>query len=89
MKYSLVIVSVMLATSAFASSKNVPVPPKRPAAPTFITDPNVYGAYVKDGQVYIRAPVGSDTQVDVDGTNVDVSVSAKNGWNKILPWNWF
>lgn len=90
-------VAMLFATSAFASSHTacVPLPPKRPAnlgvpAPTFNTDPNVYGAIVKDGKVLVKAPLGSDVQVDVDGTDLDVSVEGKNksGFNKILPWNW-
>lgn len=87
-KVSLTIAFVIaLATPVLA--KTVPVPPKRPPAPIFNTDPNVYGAYVKDGQVFVRAPVGSDVQVDVDGTDVDVSVNKEgNFFNKVLPWNW-
>lgn len=83
-----------LTGSSFA--KTVPVPPKRPAsltapAPIFNTDPNVYGAVVKDGQVIVRAPLGSDVQVDVDGKDLDVQVTkpdSKDSWKNILPWRW-
>jgi hypothetical protein len=86
MKYIVTAIALVMATSAFG--KTVPLPPTRPPAPVFITDPNVYGAYVKDGQVFVRAPVGTDVQVDVDGTNVDVTVDKGDGWSKVLPWNW-
>lgn len=91
------VVAMMFAGSAMASSHNacVPLPPKRPAnlgtpAPVFNTDPNMYGAIVKNGQVIVKAPLGSDVQVDVDGKDLDVSVEGKDktGFNKILPWNW-
>lgn len=68
---------------AYAKASNAP-------APIFNTDPNVYGAVVKDGQVIVRAPLGSDVQIDVDGTDLDVTVTGKDktGFSKILPWNW-
>lgn len=90
MKYFLSVMTVLFSTSVMA--KDVPVPPKRPAefsAPIFNTDPNVYGAVVKNGQVVIRAPLGSDVQVDVDGNSFTVDVDKNNNfWNKMLPWKW-
>jgi len=86
------VATMIFAVPAFA--KTVPVPPKRPAeltapAPIFNTDPNMYGAVVKDGQVIIRAPLGSDTQVDVDGNSFQVDVNNGHGvFDRILPWNW-
>jgi hypothetical protein len=87
--------AVVAALTGSAFAKNTPVPPNRPAsisapAPIFNTDPNVYGAVVKDGQVIVRAPLGSDVQVDVDGRDLDVTVTGKDktGFSKILPWNW-
>jgi len=88
------VVAMMFAGSAFAADKAVPLPPKRPAnlgaAPLFNTDPNIYGAVVQNGQVVVRAPLGSDVQIDVDGRDLEVSVEGKDktGFNKILPWNW-
>lgn len=87
------VVAMLAAGSAFART---PVPPKRPAeltapAPIFNTDPNVYGAIVKDGQVLVRAPLGTDMQVDVDGNtfSVDVDGARKSPIERVLPWNWF
>ena len=76
-----------LVGSAFAA--DVPTPPRRPANLGVTTPPPV-GAVIKDGMVVVRAPVGSDMIVDVDGTDIDVSIegSTKRGFAKILPWNW-
>lgn len=76
--------AVCLAGSAFAA--DVPLPPRRPANLGVTTPPPV-GAVVQNGMLTVRAPVGSDVQVDVDGTDMDVSISGgnKNTW---LPWNW-
>jgi hypothetical protein len=48
------------------------------------------GAVVKDGKVYVTAPYGSDVQVDVDGSDLDVQITKKdsNSWSNVLPWNW-
>ena len=80
------VVAMMFAGSAFAA--DVPLPPKRPASLT--VQPPAYGAAIQNGQVVVRAPLGSDVQVDVDGSDLDVSISGKNktGFEKILPWNW-
>jgi len=90
------VVAMLFAGSAYASNHNkacVPLPPKRPVnigvpAPTFTNDPTVYGAVVKDGQVVVKAPVGSDIQVGVDGKDINLSVDRQGGFNKVLPWNW-
>lgn len=94
MKYFLSVMTVLFTTNAIAAIKPAPLPPKRPAelnapAPVFNTDPNVYGAIVKNGQVMIRAPLGSDVQVDVDGNSFTVDVDKSTSiWNKVLPWKW-
>lgn len=80
------IVGMVFASSAFAA--DVPLPPKRSANLT--VQPPAYGAAIQNGQVVVRAPLGSDMQVDVDGADLDITVTGKNksGFEKILPWNW-
>ena len=65
----------------FRSTKEVPLPPTRPAEITGT------GALVTPQGVIVKAPVGSNVTVDVDGKDVDVTVDGaqKNTW---LPWNW-
>lgn len=67
----------------------VPLPPTRPAnlTPPVITST---GAIVAPTGVTVKAPKGSDVQVDVDGKDVDISVdgNGRSGWSKIYPWNW-
>jgi hypothetical protein len=58
-----------------------------PTTPYFVGT----GAVVKDGKVYVTAPYGSDVQVDVDGTDLDVTVTKPDSdsvWNTVLPWRW-
>lgn len=93
-KIIVTVIATLVVGSAMA--KPTPIPPQRPfprttvPAPTFNTDPNVYGAVVKDGQVVVRAPLGSDVQVDVDGNSftVDVDRGKKSFVDNLLPWKW-
>lgn len=67
-KFFLVATIVMSLTgSAFAHNKAVV-----PAAPL------VPGAVVTQQGVKVQAPPGSDVQVDVDGTDVDISIVGPN-----------
>lgn len=83
-KFMIALVFAGISGSAIAA--DVPTPPRRPANLGVTTPPPV-GAVVQNGMLTVRAPVGSDMQVDVDGTDIDVSISGggKNTW---LPWNW-
>lgn len=87
-KFMIAVAFVLVASTAHAHTNacKVPLPPHRP---TVAVVPPV-GAVIKDGMVVVRAPVGSDMMVDVDGNDIDVSIEgrAKRGFNKVLPWNW-
>lgn len=57
-----------------------------------VTDvPLVPGAVVTPQGVKVQAPVGSDVQVDVDGKDVDITITGPDshtGVSSLLPWNW-
>lgn len=59
---------------------------------TVVTDvPLVPGAVVTPQGVKVQAPPGSDVQVDVDGKDVDITITGpgpKTGFSSVLPWNW-
>lgn len=60
---------------------------KRVATPA----PVVPGAVVTPQGVIVKAPLGSDVQVDVDGKDVDITVTgpdSNTGLSSVLPWNW-
>jgi len=86
MKNIVFAIAMMFAGSAFAA--DVPLPPKRSA--NLSVQPPAYGAAIQNGQVVVRAPLGADMQVDVDGADLDITVTGKNksAFEKILPWNW-
>lgn len=69
---ALLTLSVTGIAEAKTKRTTTPVPPTRPTEFN-TTDPTMYGAVVKDGQIVVKAPVGSNVQVDVDGGQVDIS----------------
>lgn len=88
-KFVIATALVMLAGSAEAKTKTVPTPPTRPAE---LNGPiTAAGAIVGENGVVVKAPPGSNVQVDVDGQDVDIQVSGngpKTGLATVLPWNW-
>ena len=83
MKNIVAVLAIVMSTTAFA--KSVPTPPVRP---TEFNTPNSTGALVTPNGVIVKAPVGSNVTVDVDGNNVDVTVDKGDVWDTVLPWRW-
>ena len=80
-------VAAMALAATSVQARTVPTPPVRPAD---FTATNGVGALVTPSGVIVKAPLGSNVSVDVDGKDVEIEVedAEKTFWKRVLPWNW-